>query len=100
MKIPRSLFNAAALLALALRLPSQVAAAGASEFVRGMEDSIAIQREGLERLKSFLGPNAYENSDAEKRAASEATISFSNPRAQEFFVDGANLPLGCYVSYS
>lgn len=94
MKIPRSLLNAAALLVVALRLPAQVAAAGTSDYISGFEDAKAIQRDGLERLKSFLGPDAYDTDANAKRAAPEATISFKDPRAQEFFVDGANLPLG------
>lgn len=98
MKIPRTLFNVAATVLLVLRLPTFVNAAGTSDFISGMEDSIAIQREGLERLKSFLGPDAYNvNENTEKRAAPEATIEFKNPRAQEFFVDGANLPLGSLI---
>lgn len=51
-----------------------------------MRESIEIQREQLARLSSsFLGP-------PRPVAKRQSTISFSHPRAQEFFVDGESLP--------
>lgn len=60
----------------------------------GMEESVKIQREGLERLRSFLGPDSPSNSPPVKREVAASTISFSNPAAKKFEVDGSNIPLG------
>ncbi len=57
----------------------------------GMERAVDIQREGLERLRSFLGPFPPPTDEFAKRQP--ATISFSNPESDKFLVDGANLPL-------
>ena len=68
---------------------------------------MAIQREGLERLTSFLGPttsgsSSKEEVDAEDPTSSpQATITFSNPAAKKFFVDGKTIPDGiCSFSLS
>ncbi|KAI5118653.1 hypothetical protein M0805_002573 [Coniferiporia weirii] len=59
-----------------------------------MDETVAIQREGLARMRDFLGPDAFPSSEPVKRAdsASDATITFKNPKAQEFFVDGSRIP--------
>ncbi|KAL5520959.1 hypothetical protein ACEPAF_2962 [Sanghuangporus sanghuang] len=63
--------------------------AGASSLT-GIDETIAIQREGLQRLREFLGPSGF--SEAPKKRASEPTITFSNPESQQFFVDGTTIP--------
>ena len=68
----------------------------AGSAMEGMEIAESIQREQLERLRDFLGP--HESSDNEEVgktvAKREALISFSHPRAKEFFVDGTKIPDG------
>lgn len=75
-----------------------------------MENAMTIQREGLERLRSFLGPDpsqfSSDDGDFDKRQGSESpdaavpppTITFRNPEAAKFFVDGSRLPLGEFFS--
>ncbi len=62
---------------------------GASPSMEGMEESMALQREQLERLRGFLGPDP--SNIHEKRQT--PTASFANARAREFFVDGKKIPL-------
>ncbi|KAF8918048.1 alpha/beta-hydrolase [Mucidula mucida] len=48
-----------------------------------------IQREQLERLQTFLGPDAT----SQLRARQDTpTITFANPAAEAFFVDGTTIP--------
>ncbi|KAG6837827.1 hypothetical protein H0H93_016195 [Arthromyces matolae] len=55
--------------------------------VQGMEDALAIQQEQLQRMNDFLGPVAnVQNSDP------APTITFNNPAAKQFFVDGTKIP--------
>ena len=72
---------------------------GASSLT-GMDETVAIQREGLQRLREFLGPSGF--SSAPKKRAEEPTITFSNPAAQQFFVDGTSIPDGgsSYTEFS
>ena len=50
-----------------------------------------MQREAIARLHGdFLGPS----SQPEKREELSPTITFHNPKAKEFFVDGRTLPDG------
>jgi len=59
--------------------------------MQGMEDAMQIQREQLERFREFLGPQM--SAGVEKRQSSP-TITFSNPAAEQFFVDGTSIPDG------
>lgn len=77
-----------------LLLPTCVSAQAGGSLLTGMDESMAIQREGLERLRDFLGPNSFPDSQPVKRAAPPPTISFRNPEAQKFFVDGTKIPDG------
>ncbi|KAF8584818.1 alpha/beta-hydrolase [Ramaria rubella] len=54
-----------------------------------MIESANIQRESLARMKDFLGPSP---SELVGRAEPSSTITFKNPKAKEFFVDGTSLP--------
>ncbi|KAJ7072612.1 alpha/beta-hydrolase [Mycena amicta] len=55
--------------------------------MQGLEDAMQIQREQIERLNDFLGPMP------EAAATTQSsTITFSNPAAQAFFVDGTTIP--------
>lgn len=57
----------------------------------GMKEAASIQRETLARLHNdFLGPS----SEYVKREETSSTITFHNPKAKEFFVDGTTLPDG------
>ncbi|KAF7375877.1 Carboxypeptidase [Mycena sanguinolenta] len=55
----------------------------------GMEESMEIQREQLERLNDFLGPVNVPSGPAKR----QSSITFSNPAAEQFFVDGTTIPL-------
>ncbi|KAJ7729524.1 alpha/beta-hydrolase [Mycena maculata] len=79
----RFVFSLAVLCAYAVN--STFALGGA---MPGLEEAMDIQREQLDRLHDFLGPN--EPSSIPKRQAS--TITFSNPAAEQFFVDGTTIP--------
>ena len=71
-------------------IPGTLAIGGA---MQGMEDAMEIQREQLERLRTFLGPES-----SQVHARSDPTITFSNPAAEQFFVDGTTIPDG--ISFS
>jgi carboxypeptidase D len=59
--------------------------------MEGLEDAMDIQREQLERLGDCLGPMNIPSSAPAKR---QSSITFSNPAAEQFFVDGTKIPLG------
>ncbi|OSD05763.1 alpha/beta-hydrolase [Trametes coccinea BRFM310] len=61
--------------------------------MEGMETAEAIQREQLERMRDFLGPQAQpEGHSTRSTSKIESLITFKNPRAREFFVDGTSIP--------
>lgn len=62
--------------------------------MQGMEDAFGIQQEQLERMRSFLGPVVDASAPNKNLVAAPSTISFSNPAAQKFFVDGTKIPDG------
>ena len=64
--------------------------------MQGLEDAMEIQREQLERLHDFLGPMTQPSSATKRQ---ESTITFSNPAAEKFFVDGTKIPLGLYSTH-
>lgn len=66
-----------------------------------MEDAMDIQREQLERLHDFLGPETV-TASAQKRQqpARPATITFANPEAAKFAVDGTKIPDGKMTTIS
>ena len=70
-----------------------LAQAGGSS-LSGMDETIAIQREGLQRMRDFLGPEVPRSLEKRAESAAAATINFSNPAAQQFFVDGTTIPDG------
>lgn len=61
-----------------------------------MENTMQIQREALARLKTdFLGPVMQDlDTTAQPSSKKGSTITFHNPKAAEFFVDGTSLPDG------
>ncbi len=71
-------------------------AGGAME---GMETAENIQREQIDRLHDFLGPVPSDPAPGTV-AKREAPISFSNPRAKEFFVDGTKIPDGALFKHN
>ena len=66
----------------------------AGSAMEGMEAAQNIQREQLDRLRDFLGPVPSDVPAPGTVAKRESPISFSNPRANEFFVDGTKIPDG------
>ncbi|OBZ69475.1 Serine-type carboxypeptidase F [Grifola frondosa] len=79
------IFLATASLAWAMR-----SSGGAFE---GMDIAEAIQREQIDRMLDFLGP-LPESPSPQKPVKRESQFTFSNPRANEFFVDGTKIPDG------
>lgn len=63
----------------------------------GFEEAANFQLEHLESMRSFLGPPTAE--DASQHSKRDSTITFKNPRAQQFFVDGSKLPDGALTYY-
>ncbi|KAG6876647.1 hypothetical protein C0993_001545 [Termitomyces sp. T159_Od127] len=57
--------------------------------MQGMDDSKAIQQEQIQRMHDFLGP--VSNSKGSEPAT---TMTFNNPAAKQFFVDGTKIPDG------
>ncbi|KAH9927439.1 alpha/beta-hydrolase [Epithele typhae] len=58
--------------------------------MEGMDEAEEIQREQLERLRDFLGPQVEATGAA--MAKRDSPITFANPKAAEFFVDGTKIP--------
>lgn len=58
----------------------------------GLKDAMDIQREQLERLHDFLGPMSEPLENPKHQATEASTITFSNPAADKFFVDGKSIP--------
>lgn len=58
-----------------------------------MDKAMSFQRDQLQRMGAdFLGPpDTTEPETINKR---QSPITFSNPKAQDFFVDGSTLPDG------
>ncbi|KAL0581358.1 hypothetical protein V5O48_000734, partial [Marasmius crinis-equi] len=65
-------------------------ALGIGGAIQGMEDALDIQREQLQRMHEFLGPRPDPSTFNKRQQA--PTITFSNPAAQQFFVDGTTIP--------
>ncbi|GLB37384.1 putative peptidase S10 family protein [Lyophyllum shimeji] len=55
--------------------------------LQGMQDALDIQREQIQRMHEFLGPVPEAN-----KPQPPATITFKNPAAKKFFVDGTKIP--------
>ena len=72
-------------------------AAGASVFAKsslaGMRRAMDARRGQADRLQEMMGSTHASTQDTPvlKR---EASITFSNPRAQDFYVDGTKIPDG------
>ena len=81
-----------------LCLTSSVFAQAGGSLLTGMDEAMSIQREGLERMRNFLGPSLSDSRPV-KRQSIEPTITFKNPAAQKFFVDGKTIPEGSYLRY-
>jgi hypothetical protein len=63
-----------------------------------MDKAMSFQKEQLQRMSDFLGPpelhEDFEPASAQTLRKRQSTITFSNPKAQEFLVDGTTLPDG------
>ncbi|THG97171.1 hypothetical protein EW026_g4786 [Hermanssonia centrifuga] len=57
--------------------------------MEGLEEAANFQAEQLQNLRSFLGPQSDQPAQNVKR---DSTITFKNPKAEKFFVDGTKLP--------
>ncbi|KAG6889119.1 hypothetical protein C0995_003688 [Termitomyces sp. Mi166 len=64
-----------------------IAASGSA--MQGMDNAIAFQREQIQRMREFLGP--VSNPTSSKPLT---TITFNNPAAKQFYVDGTKIPEG------
>lgn len=60
--------------------------------MEGMEEAANFQIEHLEQMRSFLGPQASEQ--AAQHTKREPIMTFSNPKAKQFHVDGTKIPDG------
>src|ERR1700761_2997886 len=69
-------------------------AASGSPHAIGQEEAMGFQRDQLTRLTSFLGPEL----DDQAVKAPPATITFKNPAARKFLVDGTKIPDGAFIS--
>jgi hypothetical protein len=70
----------------------------------GMENARSIQREQLERLQDFLGPPAppvpaLADHGLPPTPGKGSTITFKNPAAKKFFVDGTKIPDGINCTF-
>ncbi|KAK7045654.1 hypothetical protein VNI00_007487 [Paramarasmius palmivorus] len=70
-------------------IPAAHAVGGA---MQGMEDALDIQREQIQRMRDFLGPMSTPPTIEKRQQA--PTITFANPAAEQFFVDGTTIPDG------
>ena len=61
--------------------------------MEGLEEAANFQREHIQNMRSFLGPPVRED-QLEKRA--ESIITFKNPKAKQFHVDGTKIPDGMF----
>ncbi|KAG6920014.1 hypothetical protein DXG01_010082 [Tephrocybe rancida] len=57
--------------------------------MQGMDDAVAIQQEQIQRMHDFLGPISDPGTPKPP-----PTITFNNPAAKKFFVDGTKIPEG------
>ncbi|KAG6857722.1 hypothetical protein H0H87_004138 [Tephrocybe sp. NHM501043] len=64
-----------------------VSASGSA--MQGMDDAILIQQEQIQRMHDFLGPISNA-----KEPEPPASITFKNPAAKKFFVEGTKIPEG------
>ncbi len=72
-------------------------AAGASVFAKssleGMRRAMDVRRGQADRLQEIMGP-AHTGAQDTGVLKREAPITFSNPKAQDFYVDGTKIPDG------
>lgn len=57
----------------------------------GMENARNIQREQFARLQNLLAP------PSPTATAKGSTVTFKNPAAKQFLVDGTKIPDGIYI---
>ncbi|CAL1711151.1 unnamed protein product [Somion occarium] len=58
--------------------------------IEGFEEAANFQAEQIENLRSFLGPKQEDSST--QNVKRESAITFRNPNARQFFVDGTKIP--------
>lgn len=76
-----------------LALSSYVSAVWSQESaIDGLQNSRSIQREQLLRMQDFLGPPPPRSPPV--NPAKGSTITFKNPAAEKFLVDGTKIPDG------
>ena len=61
----------------------------------GMDEALAIQHEQMLRMRDFLGPQVEAVGQAMTKRDSKVT--FKNPKAKQFHVDGTKIPEGEYL---
>lgn len=88
------------ILAALILLTISIVGSLATSIQDGMEAAMHAQREQLERMSAFLGPDNDGESFSlakAKRQGSGSTITFANPAAEQFFVDGTTIPDGSSI---
>lgn len=81
-------------LASALGLLSYLAGVwGQDSAIDGMQNARNIQREQLERMQDFLGPPPPPP-PTKPGTGKGSTVTFKNPAAKQFLVDGTKIPEG------
>ena len=63
--------------------------------MEGLEEAANFQVEQLERMRSFLGPQPEDAPQLSKR---EPVMTFKNPKAKQFHVDGTKIPDGKVIN--
>lgn len=81
-----------------LLFPLAAIASGGGSELSNMDEAMAIQMEALARMRDFLGPESFPQSSPSsgtvKREVQASTITFKNPAAKKFAVDGTKIPDG------
>jgi hypothetical protein len=66
----------------------------ASPYMKGFQSAVNLQRERLSRHSEFFEPSG----SSEANSAPPRTVTFSNPAAKKFEVDGTKIPDGIFKS--
>lgn len=65
---------------------------GLGSAMEGLETAMEIQREQVERTRAMMATRAEVMNNQRRAPAPPSTITFKNPKAKQFFVDGTKIP--------